>query len=253
MASPRRPAEAVLAPGAGPRRGALPALRRLRRLPLPGLRVRAAARGEGAAGARRAHPARRIRRPTGRADRAGRLAVPLPQQARVLLHARPDGPALGFHRAGRWDEVLADRGVPADDRSSATRSATPCRPGRARRSSRPYDQDTQTGYLRHLVVREGRNTGQVLVHARHRPRRAVRRGLPDRDAARFPEVRSIHWAINDTPAEVTNLPTRAALGGGVRSRRRSSGCASACGRTRSCRRTPRWPRRSTRSRARPPG
>jgi 23S rRNA (uracil1939-C5)-methyltransferase len=25
---------------------------------------------------------------------------------------------------------------------------------------------------------------------------------------RFPEVRSIHWAVNDSPAEVTNLPTR---------------------------------------------
>src|SRR4029079_4735974 len=25
---------------------------------------------------------------------------------------------------------------------------------------------------------------------------------------RFPEVRSIHWSISDTPAEVTNLPTR---------------------------------------------
>jgi 23S rRNA (uracil1939-C5)-methyltransferase len=24
---------------------------------------------------------------------------------------------------------------------------------------------------------------------------------------RFPEVRSIHWSVNDTPAEVTNLPT----------------------------------------------
>ena len=24
---------------------------------------------------------------------------------------------------------------------------------------------------------------------------------------RFPEVRSIHWAVNDTPAEVTNLPS----------------------------------------------
>jgi 23S rRNA (uracil1939-C5)-methyltransferase len=24
----------------------------------------------------------------------------------------------------------------------------------------------------------------------------------------FPEVRSIHWSVNDTPAEVTNLPTR---------------------------------------------
>ena len=28
-----------------------------------------------------------------------------------------------------------------------------------------------------------------------------------RCCARFPEVRSIHWAVNDTPAEVTNLPT----------------------------------------------
>ena len=24
---------------------------------------------------------------------------------------------------------------------------------------------------------------------------------------RFPEVRSIHWSVNETPAEVTNLPT----------------------------------------------
>jgi 23S rRNA (uracil1939-C5)-methyltransferase len=30
---------------------------------------------------------------------------------------------------------------------------------------------------------------------------------------RFPEVRSIHWAINDTPAERTNLPTRLLWGG----------------------------------------
>jgi 23S rRNA (uracil1939-C5)-methyltransferase len=29
---------------------------------------------------------------------------------------------------------------------------------------------------------------------------------------RFPEVRSIHWAINDTPAETTNLPTRVLWG-----------------------------------------
>ena len=30
----------------------------------------------------------------------------------------------------------------------------------------PYDQAEHTGYLRHLVVREGRNTGQVLVQLR---------------------------------------------------------------------------------------
>jgi 23S rRNA (uracil1939-C5)-methyltransferase len=28
----------------------------------------------------------------------------------------------------------------------------------------------------------------------------------------FPEVRSIHWAVNDTPAEVTNLPTEVLWG-----------------------------------------
>ena len=37
--------------------------------------------------------------------------------------------------------------------------------------------------------------------------------LPDAEhlvevLTRFPEVRSIHWAVNDTPAEVTNLPSR---------------------------------------------
>jgi 23S rRNA (uracil1939-C5)-methyltransferase len=62
---------------------------------------------------------------------------------------------------GRWDEVLAiEECLLTTD--SATRSATPCRLG-ARgeaRGVRPGDAD---GYLRHLVVREGRNTGQVLV------------------------------------------------------------------------------------------
>ena len=70
-----------------------------------------------------------------------------------------------------------------------------------------YDQADQTGYLRHLVYREGRNTGQVLVQLVTAPG-----PLHDADGLvaalrRFPEVRSIHHAVNDTPAEVTNLPT----------------------------------------------
>jgi 23S rRNA (uracil1939-C5)-methyltransferase len=70
-----------------------------------------------------------------------------------------------------------------------------------------YDQAEGTGYLRHLVVREGRNTGQALVQLvtapgeKFEPERLVEVLRP------FPEVRSIHWAVNDTPAEVTNLPT----------------------------------------------
>ena len=70
-----------------------------------------------------------------------------------------------------------------------------------------YDQEHQTGYLRHLVVREGRNTGQALVVLVTAPgERFEREELVD-TLRRFPEVRSIHWAVNETPAEVTNLPT----------------------------------------------
>src|SRR5207247_4099980 len=70
-----------------------------------------------------------------------------------------------------------------------------------------YDQAEHTGFLRHLVVREGRNTGQALVQLVTAP------GMLDTDSfvaalERFPQVRSIHWSVNDRPAEVTNLPTQ---------------------------------------------
>src|SRR6185437_2654794 len=58
-----------------------------------------------------------------------------------------------------------------------------------------------------LVVREGRNTGQALVQLVTAP--GDLQGADRLVAAlrQFPEVRSIHWAVNDSPAEVTNLPT----------------------------------------------
>src|SRR5439155_9534591 len=118
-----------------------------------------------------------------------------------------EGPTLGFHRAGRWDDVLeiehcwlttelgntirdAVRGWAREERLSA------------------YDQEKHEGFLRHLVVREGRNTGQALVVLVTAPGE-----LPDADhfvdvLRRFPEVRAIYWGVNDRPAEVTNLPSR---------------------------------------------
>ncbi len=72
----------------------------------------------------------------------------------------------------------------------------------------PYDQATGEGYLRHLVYREGRNTGQVLAVLVTAPGEKFETGYLVDVLRRFPEVRSIHWAINDTPAERTNLPTR---------------------------------------------
>jgi 23S rRNA (uracil1939-C5)-methyltransferase len=117
-----------------------------------------------------------------------------------------DGPALGFHRAGRWDEVLAiETCLLTSDVGNAVRDAVQ---GWAREEKlEAYDQEHGTGYLRHLVVREGRNTGQVLVQLVTAKGRKFEEGYLVEVLRRIPEVRSIHWAVNETPAEVTNLPT----------------------------------------------
>jgi 23S rRNA (uracil1939-C5)-methyltransferase len=117
----------------------------------------------------------------------------------------PEGPALGFHKAGRWDEVLDIRKCwLTTDLGNAIRDAV--RDWAREEGLEAYDQAEHTGFLRHLVVREGRNTGQTLVQLVTAP------GKLDDERfvaalSRFPEVRSIHWSVNERPAEVTNLPT----------------------------------------------
>jgi 23S rRNA (uracil1939-C5)-methyltransferase len=118
-----------------------------------------------------------------------------------------DGPTLGFHKAGRWDEVLEiEKCWLTTDLGNEIRHAV--REWAREEGLVAYDQETQKGYLRHLVYREGRNTGQVLVQLVTAPGEKFETGYFVEVLRRFPEVRSIHWAINDTPAEVTNLPTR---------------------------------------------
>ena len=117
-----------------------------------------------------------------------------------------EGAGLGFHRAGRWDEVLdVERCWLTTDLGNAIRNAV--REWAQAEGLAAFDQETQRGYLRHLVVREGRNTGQALVVLVTAPGR-----LPEESFVaalqRFPEVRSIHWAVNDSPAEVTSVPGR---------------------------------------------
>jgi 23S rRNA (uracil1939-C5)-methyltransferase len=120
--------------------------------------------------------------------------------------ATPEGPALGFHRAGRWDEVLEiDKCWLTTDLGNAVRGAV--RDWAREERLEAYDQAQHTGYLRHLVVREGRNTGQVLVQLVTAAGEHFDRDEFVEVLRRFPEVRSIHWAENETPAEVTNLPT----------------------------------------------
>ncbi len=117
-----------------------------------------------------------------------------------------DGPTLGLHRAGRWDEVLEiDRCWLTTDAGNAIRNRV--RDWAREEKLVAYDQETQEGYLRHLVIREGRNTGQALVQlVTARGERFDRERLIE-VLTEIPEVRSVHWSVNRGVAEITNLPT----------------------------------------------
>src|SRR5207253_8744584 len=113
-----------------------------------------------------------------------------------------DGPTLGLHKAGRWDEVLEIQECwLTTDLGHAIRNAV----REWARGDRlvAYDQAERTGYLRHLVVREGVNTGQVLVQLVTAPGEKFDTGGIVDALPHFPAVRSIHGSVNETAAGVT--------------------------------------------------
>ena len=123
------------------------------------------------------------------------------------------GPLLGLHRAGPLGRgARPRRPLLAHDRPLGNAIRNTIQDWAREERLEAYDQATAKGYLRHLVVREGRNTGQALVQL---VTHAWRERVLDRERffaihevlTAFPEVRSIHWAVNDTPAEITNLPS----------------------------------------------
>src|SRR5437588_2463379 len=119
----------------------------------------------------------------------------------------PDGAALGFHKAGRWDEVLEiERCWLTTELGNAIRNTV--RDWAREERLDAYDQADGSGYLRHLVVREGRNTGQALVQPVTAAGERFDAGGFVEALRVFPEVRSVHWSVNESPAEVTNLPTQ---------------------------------------------
>ncbi len=76
---------------------------------------------------------------------------------------REDGElALGYHQAGRWDVVEdVDDVVLASERANAIRRAV--REWATEKNLKAFDRDTGRGFLRNLIVREGRHTGQTMV------------------------------------------------------------------------------------------
>ncbi len=104
---------------------------------------------------------------------------------------------LGFHRAGRWD-VIDDlrEDVLASERVDEVRDAVRgwCRS----HGLGAYDRETQEGFLRNLVVREGRRTGQLQA------RLVTGKGAfaADELAAAVP-ADSVLWTQTDGVAETT--------------------------------------------------
>ncbi|MGD9695997.1 MAG: 23S rRNA (uracil(1939)-C(5))-methyltransferase RlmD [Thermoleophilia bacterium] len=126
----------------------------------------------------------------------------------------PDGAlSLGFHERGRWDSVIdVDACLLAAPLGDAVRETV--RGWAVAEGLPPYDQRAQRGVLRHVVVREGIATGQVLVTVVTSPG-------PDEQierlgallAERHPEVVGLLHAENAGVAESTaGLPTRVVRG-----------------------------------------
>jgi 23S rRNA (uracil1939-C5)-methyltransferase len=73
-----------------------------------------------------------------------------------------DGPALGYHQLGRWDRLIAvDHCHITSDASNDVRRAFVRWAREA--GLQAHDQRSGEGWLRHLVVREGAGTGELLA------------------------------------------------------------------------------------------
>ena len=120
---------------------------------------------------------------------------------------------LGFHRRGRWDEVIdIDPCMLATPAGNAAREAV--RAWALRNGITGYDQRAHTGFLRHVVVREGVLTGQLLVTVVTAPGPSdVVDLLADTLPAELPGLVGIIHAVNDGMSEVTaGLPSRVVWG-----------------------------------------
>jgi 23S rRNA (uracil1939-C5)-methyltransferase len=111
------------------------------------------------------------------------------------------GPVLGFHARGRWDTVNDARDcMLASERNNAVRNAV--RDWCAAQGLSAYDRRAQEGFLRNLVVREGRNTGDLQVRLVTSPGDFEVDVLAAEVRARFAEA-SFLWTRIEGPAGST--------------------------------------------------
>lgn len=125
----------------------------------------------------------------------------------------PDGAVLGFHERGRWDSVLdLETCLLASPRAEALRVET--RAWARDENLTGWDRREHVGDLRHLVLREGVTTGQLLasVVTTSGKKEAVAR-LVDRLRAVEPGLVGVRHLIGDGVAETTvDLPAELVWG-----------------------------------------
>jgi len=114
---------------------------------------------------------------------------------------------LGFHLPGEWRRVVNIEDCRLhSETTNAIRNAVR---DLARESGlAAYDQQSESGFWRHLVLREGLNTGEIMVNIVTAPGE-----FPDAEGfakgltGAFPGITSLLWSVNETRASVaTGFP-----------------------------------------------
>lgn len=111
-----------------------------------------------------------------------------------------DGIDLGFHLPGQWHQVLnIEDCLLHSETTNSIRNHI--RAYAAGSGLKTWDQRSESGFWRHLVLREGANTGEIQVNV------VTGAGeLPDSDQIisglleRFPQIVSLVHSVNDTKA-----------------------------------------------------
>lgn len=114
---------------------------------------------------------------------------------------------LGFHLPGEWRHVVdIEDCMLHSEETNAIRSSI--RDFARKSGLAAWDQKNESGFWRHLVLREGINTGEIMVNVVTGPGDFPgRKEFAARLTEAHPRIASLIWSVNDTRASVaTGFP-----------------------------------------------